>query len=129
MSMGSSWQRFSRPDPPERGSFPLDLAGECRDDVKRFIACIKSAKGDNERCKPLARVYLKCRMDHGLMTKDDFTNLGFSDTDDPPPPLAATTTPSTSSSASKSSSKSPLASSASSQPPPPPPSPSPSSAK
>lgn len=28
-SLGSSWQRFSKPDPPERGSFPLDLEGHC----------------------------------------------------------------------------------------------------
>ncbi|KAI9102827.1 hypothetical protein DFS34DRAFT_577374 [Phlyctochytrium arcticum] len=75
--MGSSWQRFSRPDPPERGAFPLDLNGDCQDLVKEYLKCVKSAKGDNPKCKPLAKAYLKCRMDHGLMTRDAFENLGF----------------------------------------------------
>ncbi|KAI8917590.1 hypothetical protein DFJ77DRAFT_428962, partial [Powellomyces hirtus] len=74
-----SWQKFSRPDPPERGSFPLDLNGDCADFVKAYMKCIKGAKGDNDKCKPLAKDYLQCRMDHGLMTKDEFSNLGFHD--------------------------------------------------
>ncbi|KAI8825688.1 uncharacterized protein EV422DRAFT_136968 [Fimicolochytrium jonesii] len=81
MSMGSSWQRFSRAEAPERGAFPLDLNGECQDFVKIYMACLKEAKGNNGRCKPLAREYLKCRMDHGLMNKEDFRNLGFHEDD------------------------------------------------
>ncbi|KAI9011168.1 hypothetical protein BC832DRAFT_529365 [Gaertneriomyces semiglobifer] len=77
----NSWQRFSRPDPPERGAFPLDLNGECQSLVKLYLTCVKEAKGDNTKCKSLAKNYLKCRMDHNLMTKDEFKNLGFHDDD------------------------------------------------
>ncbi|TPX40767.1 hypothetical protein SeMB42_g02878 [Synchytrium endobioticum] len=79
MSIGSNFQRFSRPSAPERGSFPLDLDGECKSAAKDFMNCIKQAQGKHSLCRDLSRAYLQCRMDHGLMVRDDMKNLGFQD--------------------------------------------------
>ncbi|KFY29050.1 hypothetical protein V493_02572 [Pseudogymnoascus sp. VKM F-4281 (FW-2241)] len=77
----------TRPTPPERGSFPLDHDGECKDVMTKYLACIKKAKGLNDPdCRNLAKAYLTCRMDKwwcsNLMARDEFKNLGF--TDEPP---------------------------------------------
>ncbi|KAK9480249.1 hypothetical protein V1514DRAFT_325873, partial [Lipomyces japonicus] len=69
-----------RPTPPDRGSFPLDHDGECTVFMTRYMDCIKQTRGKerlNEDCRILARDYLKCRMDTGLMAKDDWVNLGL----------------------------------------------------
>ncbi|KAL5032457.1 hypothetical protein BDV3_001021 [Batrachochytrium dendrobatidis] len=77
MSMGSSWQVFSKAIAPERGAFPMDLDGVCGAAVRDYISCVRSSSGETMKCRELARLYLSCRMDHGLMEKDDFANLGF----------------------------------------------------
>ncbi|PSS20159.1 hypothetical protein M430DRAFT_49852 [Amorphotheca resinae ATCC 22711] len=70
----------SKPIPPERGSFPLDHDGECKDVMKSYLACMKKVKGLNDpECRNLAKSYLACRMDRNLMAKDEFKNLGFHD--------------------------------------------------
>ncbi|CAG9939405.1 unnamed protein product [Clonostachys rosea f. rosea IK726] len=70
----------TKPAPPQRGSFPLDHDGECRDLMKNYLACIKKVRGVNEdECRGLAKSYLSCRMDRNLMAKDEFKNLGFQD--------------------------------------------------
>ena len=66
--------------PPERGVFPLDHDAECKDIMKIFLDCIKSNKGDHFNCKNQSQAYLQCRMDHGLMVKDDLNHLGFGET-------------------------------------------------
>ncbi|KAH8665748.1 hypothetical protein BGZ60DRAFT_488723 [Tricladium varicosporioides] len=68
----------SKPTPPERGSFPLDHDGECKDVMMSYLSCIKRVKGTNEaECRNIAKSYLSCRMDRNLMAKDEFKNLGF----------------------------------------------------
>ncbi|CAP69610.1 uncharacterized protein PODANS_1_12660 [Podospora anserina S mat+] len=68
----------TKPTPPQRGSFPLDHDGECKDVMMSYLSCIKKVKGVNQdECRQLAKSYLGCRMDHNLMAKDDFKNLGF----------------------------------------------------
>jgi len=68
----------TKPTPPERGSFPLDHDGECKDVMTSYLSCIKKSKGMNdEECRNLAKSYLGCRMDRNLMAKDEFKNLGF----------------------------------------------------
>ncbi|KAI9660825.1 MAG: Cytochrome c oxidase assembly protein cox19 [Trizodia sp. TS-e1964] len=68
----------TKPTPPERGSFPLDHDGDCKSVMERYLSCLKREKGINEDgCRQLAKSYLQCRMDHNLMAKDDFKNLGF----------------------------------------------------
>ncbi|PMD55991.1 cytochrome c oxidase assembly protein COX19 [Hyaloscypha bicolor E] len=70
----------SKPTPPERGSFPLDHDGECKDVMIGYLSCIKKSKGMNDdECRNLAKSYLGCRMDRNLMAKDEFKNLGFGD--------------------------------------------------
>ena len=41
--------------------------------------CIKQAQGNHSQCRAFSKAYLQCRMDHGLMAKDDMKNLGFWD--------------------------------------------------
>ncbi|KAH6660243.1 hypothetical protein BKA67DRAFT_641372 [Truncatella angustata] len=68
----------SKPIPPERGSFPLDHDGECKDVMVNYLKCLKTVKGQNDpACRELAKNYLGCRMERNLMAKDDFKNLGF----------------------------------------------------
>ncbi|KEY71620.1 hypothetical protein S7711_08088, partial [Stachybotrys chartarum IBT 7711] len=75
----------SKPNPPQRGSFPLDHDGECKTAMTEYLACMKKARGANgtEECRNLAKAYLSCRMDRNLMARDEFKNLGFSATQDP----------------------------------------------
>ncbi|RHZ52814.1 hypothetical protein Glove_457g50 [Diversispora epigaea] len=65
--------------PPERGSFPLDHEGECKQLVKEYLQCLKQNSGNNGNCRYLSKAYLKCRMERGLMDHDEMKNLGFQD--------------------------------------------------
>ncbi|KAL1883842.1 hypothetical protein VTK73DRAFT_7630 [Phialemonium thermophilum] len=68
----------TKPVPPQRGSFPLDHDGECKQAMTAYLSCIKKVRGVNEdQCRDLAKSYLACRMERNLMAKDDFKNLGF----------------------------------------------------
>lgn len=68
--------------PPDRGSFPLDHEGECKKFMTDYLACLKTSRGDNQPCRLHSKRYLACRMDRGLMEKDDWSNLGYSDVKD-----------------------------------------------
>ncbi|KAK4197743.1 hypothetical protein QBC40DRAFT_100658 [Triangularia verruculosa] len=82
----------TRPTPPQRGSFPLDHDGECKDVMMSYLSCIKKVKGVNQdECRQLAKSYLGCRMDRNLMAKDDFRNLGFKEEEKPPSKAEANT--------------------------------------
>ena len=71
-------QKFSKPIPPQRGSFPLDHDAECQPLMKQYLACIKANRGvPDERCRELSKGYLQCRMDRNLMAHDSMRNLGF----------------------------------------------------
>lgn len=63
--------------PPDKGSFPIDHEQACKETMLDFLKCLKLNKFDNEKCRPFSKEYLKCRMDQGLMAKDDWKNLGF----------------------------------------------------
>mmetsp|Transcript_35403 Transcript_35403/g.36069 ORF Transcript_35403/g.36069 Transcript_35403/m.36069 type:complete len:112 (+) Transcript_35403:215-550(+) len=63
--------------PPERGVFPLDHDGECKQFMKIYLSCVKEAKGDHFPCKNKSKAYLECRMDKDLMAKEDLNNLGL----------------------------------------------------
>mmetsp|Transcript_29584 Transcript_29584/g.90521 ORF Transcript_29584/g.90521 Transcript_29584/m.90521 type:complete len:123 (-) Transcript_29584:211-579(-) len=67
--------------PPERGSFPLDHGGECKPLKEEFMACLKAHGNEHVKCKALSKHYLECRMERGLMKKDDLANVGFGDDD------------------------------------------------
>ena len=65
--------------PPERGVFPLDHDGECKEDSKAFLKCLKDNSNDHFPCKNLSKAYLQCRMDKELMAKEDLSSLGLGD--------------------------------------------------
>ncbi|KAH0542725.1 hypothetical protein FGG08_002864 [Glutinoglossum americanum] len=47
-----------------------------------YLSCLKKVRGTNDpECRWLAKAYLQCRMDHNLMAKDEFKNLGFGEED------------------------------------------------
>lgn len=72
--------KISKPIPPERGSFPLDHDAECQPIMKKYLACIKTARGVNSpECRELSKSYLQCRMDRNLMAPDSMRNLGFAE--------------------------------------------------
>ncbi|KAF1840666.1 uncharacterized protein K460DRAFT_294632 [Cucurbitaria berberidis CBS 394.84] len=57
-------QKVYKPNPPERGSFPLDHDGECKSIMLSYLRCIKSHRGTNDpECRNLSKSYLTCRMD------------------------------------------------------------------
>lgn len=69
---------YSKPSPPERGSFPLDHEGECQVQMAQYLRCIKASRGTNtDDCRLLSRDYLRCRMERNLMAPDSMRNLGF----------------------------------------------------
>ncbi|KAG9405994.1 Cytochrome c oxidase assembly protein cox19 [Aphanomyces cochlioides] len=67
----------SQAKPPEKGSFPLDHYGECKEPMKVFLACLKQKKNSHIECKHLSQKYLECRMDKGLMQQENLDLLGF----------------------------------------------------
>jgi hypothetical protein len=62
---------------PERGVFPLDHDGDCKEPMQMFLQCLKENKSDHFPCKSFTKTYLKCRMEHNLMAKDDLDSLGL----------------------------------------------------
>lgn len=84
---GPNTQRFSPFTPPLRGSFPLDRDHICNPLVEDYIACLRQYNlspkpsevdgSGGEVCRPLAKLYLECRMGAGLMTEEDLKSLGF----------------------------------------------------
>lgn len=55
--------RTMSPRAPERGSFPLDHLGECRDFARAYLRCMKANANLATQCRPLAKQFLACRMD------------------------------------------------------------------
>ncbi|XP_038713592.1 cytochrome c oxidase assembly protein COX19-like [Tripterygium wilfordii] len=79
MSAGGAFggNRGSRPVPPEKGVFPLDHLHECDPEKKDYLSCLKSSGHKSEKCRPLSKKYLECRMAKNLMAKQDMGELGF----------------------------------------------------
>ncbi|GAA96129.1 uncharacterized protein L969DRAFT_83996 [Mixia osmundae IAM 14324] len=81
--------------PPERGSFPLDHDGECKVFMKEYLKCLKTHKNENSKCRHLSKSYLNCRMEHGLMERDEWENFGLQDVDAAPKTMAGQSAPTT----------------------------------
>ncbi|KYN41325.1 Cytochrome c oxidase assembly protein COX19 [Trachymyrmex septentrionalis] len=79
MSSYTFSQRQFTPTPPERGSFPLDHEGHCKSIMIRYMRCLSENRHQNAMCRDIAKEYLGCRMDHDLMTREDWSKLGFTD--------------------------------------------------
>lgn len=74
MSMGSSKQVIR---PPQRGIFPLDHMAECTNKMQAYLDCLQTNKDVHHKCRDLSREYLECRMERGLMSKENLDNLGY----------------------------------------------------
>ena len=55
------------------------LSGECKDHMLKYMSCLKENSSDHSQCRPLAKDYLQCRMECELMTKEDWSKLGYKD--------------------------------------------------
>jgi len=66
-----------RPTAPDKGSFPLDHFGECKDFYSKFMKCLRENDNINSKCRQESRDYLGCRMDNNLMAKEEWSKLGF----------------------------------------------------
>lgn len=75
MSMGG--KKIFIPKPPQKGAFPLDHEGECRDQMVEYMECLRDQSMDSSACRQLSQQYLKCRMDTQLMAKEEWDKLGF----------------------------------------------------
>uniref|UniRef100_A0A6B2LV83 CHCH domain-containing protein n=1 Tax=Arcella intermedia TaxID=1963864 RepID=A0A6B2LV83_9EUKA len=75
--MNLAKNKVNTPIPPEKGSFPLDHFGECKTETKEYMACLAVNEGVHRNCEELAKIYIACRMDRGLMAKEPLENLGF----------------------------------------------------
>mmetsp|Transcript_12663 Transcript_12663/g.14989 ORF Transcript_12663/g.14989 Transcript_12663/m.14989 type:complete len:103 (-) Transcript_12663:193-501(-) len=74
----SSPARSLNPTPPLKGSFPLDHFGECKRFRVAYLKCLKAKDGAHIECLDKSKSYLQCRMDAGLMEKEEMSKLGFS---------------------------------------------------
>ncbi|KIM34367.1 hypothetical protein M408DRAFT_325782 [Serendipita vermifera MAFF 305830] len=63
--------------PPDRGSFPLDHDGECKAMMSAYLKCLKENKSASTPCRNLTKGYLDCRMQRGLMQKEEWENIGL----------------------------------------------------
>lgn len=79
MSAYTFGQKVFTPSPPDKGSFPLDHEGLCKKFMIKYMVCLHKNDNDNSMCREEAQYYLGCRMENNLMTKEDWSKLGFSD--------------------------------------------------
>ncbi|KAF8898438.1 hypothetical protein BD779DRAFT_1431983 [Infundibulicybe gibba] len=66
---------------PDRGSFPLDHYGECKEKMLLYMNCLRKNTNASSPCRLLSKEYLDCRMDKGLMERDEWKNLGLANVD------------------------------------------------
>ncbi|CAI7993252.1 Cytochrome c oxidase assembly protein COX19 [Geodia barretti] len=69
MPIGS--QKALKPKPPDKGSFPLDHDGECRDHMMKFLSCLKEKGSDNSLCRDESQSIPQCRLDRVLNDTED----------------------------------------------------------
>ncbi|OAX44850.1 hypothetical protein K503DRAFT_8616 [Rhizopogon vinicolor AM-OR11-026] len=63
--------------PPDRGSFPLDHDGECKEQMMQYVDCLRKNSSTSTSCRVMSKQYLECRMTKGLMEHDEWKNLGL----------------------------------------------------
>lgn len=81
MSSVTFSQKTTNPQPPDKGSFPLDHENVCKIPMIAFFKCLGENNFMNEKCREFSKEYLKCRMDNGLMAQENWDTLGFKDLD------------------------------------------------
>ncbi|XP_052787201.1 cytochrome c oxidase assembly protein COX19-like [Mya arenaria] len=68
-----------KPRPPDRGSFPIDHNGVCKNFMNEYMECLSNNNYDNSKCREQSKVYLQCRMENQLMEKENWKRLGYAD--------------------------------------------------
>ena len=68
-----------KPTAPDKGSFPLDHDGECKVAYLKYMVCLSENNHKNSECRQQSKDYLNCRMEKGLMAKEEWSKLGYSD--------------------------------------------------
>lgn len=67
-----------KPTPPDKGSFPLDHEGECKQLYLRYMVCLSENSNQSSSCRLQMKDYLECRMAKGLMAKEEsWAKLGL----------------------------------------------------
>ncbi|VDL69340.1 unnamed protein product [Nippostrongylus brasiliensis] len=79
MSQAGPFNRVQSVSPPLKGSFPLDHERTCKLEMLKYMCCLHEQKHLNSECRSAAKAYFQCRMDHGLMDKDEWSRLGYGD--------------------------------------------------
>ncbi|XP_022183822.2 cytochrome c oxidase assembly protein COX19 [Nilaparvata lugens] len=82
MSVMTFGMKKFNPTAPDKGSFPLDHEGLCKKEMIKYMMCINQNNKDNSACRQQAKDYLGCRMDNNLMSKEEWSKLGFSESED-----------------------------------------------
>lgn len=62
----------------------MDHFRDCDSQVIAYNQCMKDNLNKSAHCQDLAKEYLQCRMDHGLMAQEDLNHLGFARKQVPP---------------------------------------------
>ena len=70
-----------KPTAPDKGSFPLDHDGECKVPYLQYMVCLSENSHKNSECRTQSKNYLQCRMEKGLMAKEEWSKLGYRDND------------------------------------------------
>ncbi|KRX06401.1 hypothetical protein PPERSA_05014 [Pseudocohnilembus persalinus] len=63
----------------DKGSFPLDHFSECDEFATKYNQCVVKHQLMPKRCRQTQMEYLDCRMKAGLMEKEEFEKLGFTE--------------------------------------------------
>lgn len=82
MSSHTFSQKTFKPTPPEKGSFPLDHEGLCRELMIKYMRCLVENKNVSSNCRDISKDYLACRMDNNLMAREEWSQLGFGENKD-----------------------------------------------
>ncbi|KAK6638078.1 hypothetical protein RUM44_008503 [Polyplax serrata] len=61
--------------PPDKGSFPIDHEGVCKDLMMKYMDCLGRNKRENTKCREEIKSYLDCRMNNNLMAKESWRKL------------------------------------------------------
>uniref|UniRef100_A0A8R1DE80 CHCH domain-containing protein n=1 Tax=Caenorhabditis japonica TaxID=281687 RepID=A0A8R1DE80_CAEJA len=77
MSQTGPFIRVNTVSAPLKGSFPLDHEGTCKLEMLNYMVCLHEKKQQNSECRQSAKDYFECRMNHGLMDKEEWNRLGY----------------------------------------------------
>ncbi|EGD81462.1 cytochrome c oxidase assembly protein COX19 [Salpingoeca rosetta] len=89
MGMPNAGSKTFQATPPDKGSFPLDHDGECKQSMKVFLECLRKNNNNGRKCRVESKAYLQCRMEKQLMAKEDWAKLGYAQTPDTAPTAAS----------------------------------------